>query len=420
MKISRGACKTMVRFFLLAMLGVHAFFLWSIRDRVRKGDPDFTVYYTAGKILRQGQSAKLYDAATQQAVQWEFATDTDIRRGPLPYIHPPFEALIFLPLTFLPYGTAFLAWNLVNLCLLAGIVLQLRPALNSLEQVPLWEWVPALLAFFPVFVNFLQGQDAILLLLTFVLGFRALDRNAEFAAGCWFGMGVFKYHFAIPLVLILAAWKGRKLVLGFAATASVAALLSLRIVGWHGAMRYPAYAWRVVSQPGHGQTPAGLMTNLVGLATGWPLPENAVWPLRLVGLAASAGLLVTVARMRSLVRARSDDRRCFRLSFAVAVTTAVLISVLTNAHDLCLLVLPLALVGDYCLVHWSEQREVRTLLIPVAPLLISPLWIVLWMRWGKLNLAVFFLLWWLYAMWRELTRLRNNEIGAAVRLTAPA
>ena len=418
MEISRAACRTMIRFFLLAMLGLHAFFLWSVRDRVPKGDPDFTVYYTAGKILREGRSAELYDAATQQAVQREFATDTDIRQGPLPYIHLPFEALIFVPLTFLPYGTAFVSWNLVNLCLLVAIVLQLRPALNFREQVPLWEWILALLAFFPVFVNFLQGQDAILLLLTFVLGFRALDRNAEFTAGCWFGLGVFKYHFAIPLLLILAVWKGRKLVLGFAATASVAVLLSLDIVGWHGALRYPAYAWRVVSLPGHGQTPAGLMTNLVGLATGWPLHENTVWPLRLVAFAASAGLLVAVARMRSLVRSRSDDPRFFRLSFACAVITAVLVSYLTNAHDLCLLVLPLALVGEYCAAHWSERREVKTLLIPVAPLLISPLWIVLWMRWGKLNLAVIPLLWWLYAMWRELAGSRNNEISAGGRVTA--
>jgi hypothetical protein len=42
------------------------------------------------------------------------------------------------------------------------------------------------------------------------------------------------------------------------------------------------------------------------------------------------------------------------------------------------------------------------------------------MRWGKLNLAVIPLLWWVYAMWRELARLKENEISAGVRVTASA
>ncbi|MGA2856272.1 MAG: glycosyltransferase family 87 protein [Candidatus Sulfotelmatobacter sp.] len=401
------------------MVAIHAAFLWSARGRIQKGDPDFTAFYTAGKILREGRGAELYRAATQNAVQWEFATDTDIRQGPLPYICPPFEALVFVPLTFLPYPEAFVLWNLLNLGLLFVIALLLRQSLDPLRPIPLWELVLAQLAFFPVFTNFLQGQDGILLLLVFILGFRALDRNAGFRAGCWFGLGVFKYHFVVPLVLILALWKGRKLVWGFAATASAATLLSLGIVGWHGALQYPAYAWHIVSLRGHGQTPVGLMTNLVGLLTGWSFLGNAAGPLRWLAIAASAVLLIAVACMRRAAVV-PRNRASFRLSFAIAVITTVLVPYLTNTHDLCLLVLPLALLADHCAAHWSERQAVRSLLIPVVPLLISPLWVFFWMRWGKLNLAVIPLLWWVYAMWRELARLKENEISAGVRVTASA
>jgi hypothetical protein len=389
------------------MVAIHASFLWSVRGRVQKGDPDFTAFYTAGKILREGRAPKLYDAATQDAVQFEFATNTDLRRGPLPYICPPFEALIFVPLTFLPYGRAFVLWNLLSLGLLFVIALLLRRALSALRQVSLWDWVLVELAFFPVFINFLQGQDAIMLLLVFVLGFRALDKNAEFLAGCWLGLGVFKFHFVIPLVLILAVWKGRRLFGGFAATASAAVLLSLGIVGGRGALKYPVYAWHIVSVPGHGQTPVGLMSNLVGLAAGWSFLGKAVWPMRLVAVVASAGLLVVVARMRSL----ANDARFFRLSLACAVICALLASYLTNTHDLCLLLLPLALLADHCAAHWSERHAVRALLMPVLPLLASPVWMLLWMRWDKLNLVVIPLLWWMYVMWREIVRLRGNEIS---------
>jgi Glycosyltransferase family 87 len=403
----------MVECFLLAVLGTHVFLLWNVRNRVPKGDPDFTVYYTAARILREGRGPALYDAATQQAVQWQFTANSDIRRGPLPYIHPPFEALVFLPLTYLTYSTAFWVWNSANLLLLFVIALLLRRSSLSLPAIPMWEWVLALLAFFPVFANFLQGQDAILLLLVLVLAFRALDRNAPFLGGCWLGLGVFKYQFVIPLIVILAVWKSWKLISGFAATGSLMGLLSLAIVGWHGALQYPAYAWRIVSVPGHGQTPPGLMPNLLGLVTGWPWPRDMAWALRLVVIAGSAALLVAVARGREL----GSDRRSMRLGFGCAVITAALVGFNTNMHDLCLLVLPLALLADHCAGRWSDRRRTRELLVPVLPLLISPLWILLWMEWGRLNLMAILMLWWLYSMKKETSETREPSTA---NVTCPA
>lgn len=398
------------------MVCVHAFLLWSVRGRIIKGDPDFTVFYTAARILREGRGSQLYDGRTQQQVQKEFTTDSDIRRGPLPYIHPPFEALVFLPLTFLPYRDAFILWNLLNVGLLFGVALLLRQSLRHLRDIPAWEWVLAFLAFFPVFANFLQGQDAVLLLLLFVLGFCALDQDADFVAGCCFGLGVFKYHFAVPLVVILVLWRGRRLALGFAGVASAAVLASLGIVGWHGALQYPAFTWQMVSVPGHGQTAFGLMPNLLGLVTGWPGLENVGWPLRLMVLAASASLLVAVARMRDLAR----DRRFFNLSFACAVTTAVLVSYNANVHDLSLLVLPLALFADDCAALLPNWRSANmAVIIPAVPLLLSPLWILLWMRWGRINVLAIFLLWWIYAIWRDLSR-RKLSGGDDERVTSPA
>jgi len=401
--ISVRTVRAAVRCFLWTVVGIHVFFLWSVRGRVQKGDPDFTAFYTAARILREGRSANLYDPATQNAVQFEFATNQDIRHGPLPYICPPYEALVFVPLTFLPYAQAFLLWNGLNLAMVALIAVLLRRSLTSLQDIQLWEWILGLLAFFPVFINFLQGQDAILLLLLFILGFRALDRDADFLAGCWFGMAVFKYHFVVPLILILALWKGRKVVLGFAATASAATLLSLTIVGWRGALKYPAYAWFVVSVPGHGQTPIGLMTNLVGLAIGWPILEPIAGPLRLLAIAASMALLIAVMHMRRWV-ILPGNKAAFRLGFAGAVIATVLVPYLTNTHDLCLLVLPLALLADYCASHWSERQVVRPLLVQLIPVLISPLWILLWLWGGKLNLFAIPLFGTILAVRKELVR----------------
>src|SRR6202007_1738632 len=149
--------KALLWIFVAAILSTHLFFLWRVRDRIARGDPDFTVFYTAGKILRQGHGAQLYQSNTQLAVQSEFARNSDIRRGPLPYVHPPFEALVFLPLTLLAYPYAYGLWNLVNVAIFFCVAMLLRKSLTALQAIPAWQMVLLSLAFFPIFANFHQG-----------------------------------------------------------------------------------------------------------------------------------------------------------------------------------------------------------------------------------------------------------------------
>ncbi|HEY3972186.1 MAG TPA: glycosyltransferase 87 family protein [Candidatus Sulfotelmatobacter sp.] len=372
-----------------------------------KADPDFTAFYTAGWLLREGRGDQLYDARAQLEVQQRFAGDSDIRRGPLPYIHPPYEAALFLPLTFLTYREALAVWEMSKIGMLLAVALLLRGALSSLRAMPLWEWMLAFLAFFPVFADFLQGQDAIFLLLLFVLSFRAFAFNSEFAAGCWLGLGVFRFHLVIPLVLILALWNYRKLVAGFAVAGSAALLLSLALVGWRGALQYPFYLWHWASSTGIGNMPPRLMPNLVGLLTGWPLPQAAKWTLQVAALAASVAVLAEAVHLRTLTGLQNleNDRSLLNLRLAYAVIAAVLVGYNAGSYDLCLLILPLAWVADYCFALLPELPAIgRRLLLPCLALLISPLWFLLWRRWERINLMAIFLLWWIYALRRETLR----------------
>jgi len=382
------------------IISIHVFFLWRVRDRIARGDPDFTVFYTAGKILREGRGAQLYQSDAQLAVQAEFARNSDIRRGPLPYIHPPFEALFFLPLTFLSYSRAFLAWNLINLAILFGVSRLLKNSLLWLASIPVWQMVLLGLAFFPVFANFHQGQDAILLLLVVTLSFRALDRDADVLAGCWLGFGLFKYHLILPLALVLTIWRGRRFTLGFAASGSAAVLISLGLVGWKGVLDYPAYAWRVVSQPAFGGIPPGQLPSLFGLVAGWPFAQKIGSAVPVVVAAGSAVLLMIVASLRKYAR----DEALFRLCFAGAVMTALLVGLSTNSYDLSLLVVPLAVIVN---CRFERTLDGKSLIAPAVPLLISPLWFLLWMRWQRINLMAVFLLGWLLILVAEVRRLQR-------------
>jgi hypothetical protein len=401
--------------YIIAIVVTHLFFLWRVRDRIIRGDPDFTVYYTAAKIIREGRSAQLYDAHTQLQVQQEFTNDADIRHSPLPYIHPAFEALLFLPLTFVDYPNAFALWNLLNLALVFYIARLLR-RFAFLKIFATWEIALGCLAFFPVFANFHQGQDAILLLLVCVLGFRSLERDSDLVAGCWLGLGIFKYHLVLPLFLILAIWRGRRFIFGFAMVALPAAVISVALVGWQGTLRYPDFTWHVLSQGGFGRIPANQLPNVLGLLAGWPLLDhNAGWALQLAVLACSIGLILAIASLRSVKR----DPNSFRLGFACAVIVSPLVAYTTNTYDLSLLLLPLAIVADYCFRNLRKRTERLAILLPIAPLLISPLWFWLWLKWQRANLIAVFLLLWLYFIRRQILRMRaGSEVLSAASLVA--
>lgn len=381
------------------MVAMHLMFLWNMRNRISRGDPDFTAFYTAGWLLRSGHGAQLYDPGAQFRLQQQFTADPEIRRGPLRYIHPPFEALLFVPFTFLPYRSAFVLWDLVNLALLAVAGVLLRTLTLSNTSIHAGDVVLGLLAFFPVYANFFQGQDAILLLLIVILSLRALVAKADFMAGCWLAIGLFRFQLVIPLVLVLAIWGRRRLATGFAATAAALALISAVIVGWNALIGYPRYLWLWTSVSGFGRTPPSLLPSLIGLMTGWQSLNPIHWLLLRLALILSAGLLIVVARMKRQAR----QPESVGLWFGCAILVALLLGYNTSAYDLSLLAVPIAVV----LGEGTKRLDARMpgfLLGPMVPLLISPLWFAIGMYWHHFNVITIFLLAWFFGMRKELAR----------------
>ncbi|MCU1304421.1 MAG: hypothetical protein JWQ87_4705 [Candidatus Sulfotelmatobacter sp.] len=383
--------------FVGGMLWLNLLFSLNFWEGIKRGYPDFTVFYTAATILRQGQGNHLYDPQLQYAVQESFTGHIAFRRGALPFIHPPFEATIFMPLSLLPYPQAFLVWGLLNICALFGIALLLRRSVEMLRLVPAWKFVLASLAFFPVLACLLEGQDSILMLLLCVLGFNALKQKADLRAGCWLALATFKFQFIVPLVLLLVIWKRGRVALGFVAIAILLALASIALVGKEALLQYPRYVLQIAKTPSLGGVPSKLLPNLHGLVTGWG-------PLSGTFGTALAAVCTVILFIFAVWKGRANGEK-LELQFSLAILISVLIAWQTNSHDLSLLVLPMVLISDYCLHLIGERRNQRlTLLLPVLPLLISPLWMVLWLVVGKVNLMAIPLLWWAWKIGNELPR----------------
>src|SRR6266480_8028945 len=321
--------KKLLLLFLAGMLSLHIAVAWRSRDLVRKGYPDFTALYSAGKIVREGLSKQLYDSQTQYRIQQEFAAGVSIRQGPLPYIHPPWEALVFVPFAWFSYPVAYLLWDAVNVLILLSLPFLLRNHLPKLEQVSPLFWLFVSLAFYPIFFDLLQGQDILPLLLFFTFSFVSLKQNNDLAAGCWLGLGLFRFHLVLPLMFILLLQKRLKALIGFVLVAFILLLVSIAILGWNGALSYPAFVWHIETVMGHGAIVPVDMPNLRGLLHTFLAAHCSKLVVQLVVAALSVVLLLFASGKLRVAK----QGTAFDLGFSLVVMSTILVSYHANTYD---------------------------------------------------------------------------------------
>lgn len=372
------------KFYVAGVLVIQSLVVWNARELIFRGYPDFTIYYTAGTLVRQGMGRELYDDRVQFEVQRQFAPKVATRLAALPFNHPPFEALLFVPITFLSYRAAYLLWTLTNLGMLATLLILLRPYLPVITAWPVLAWAGVSLTFFPIFFALLQGQDAILLMFLYGLAFVALKRERLFLAGAWLAFALFKFHLVLPfLLLVLLQQKtfqrSKRILLGFVSVAAFLGAISIATVGLRQMIRYPRYVLGLEATMARDANMPADMPNLRGLF--YLLAPNVRF-FGVIVVAFSALLfLVAASNLRSRNVKDSD------LRFALAVFTTVLVSYHALGYDLCVLALPvLLLAGELKDRKMFATWKWVSILVGMVILLLSPLQLVLLMRYNRLAL----------------------------------
>ena len=131
-----------------ALVGVQIPSWLSLRAETLSLQSDLRVFYTPGYMLRTGQRRDIYNfAAIRRNQDEKIASDN----AAVPFLHPAYEAAVFVPLSFLSYRTAYLVWAGVNLAILGLIYFLLSPCLSDLSLLgPQWIPPALLLGFMPV------------------------------------------------------------------------------------------------------------------------------------------------------------------------------------------------------------------------------------------------------------------------------
>jgi hypothetical protein len=305
-------------------------------EDIKAGRPDFADLYGAGRVLYHGRSPAYPSRAVKAADELPGAkVDFPLQADTL---HPPFEALIFVPLARLPYTAAFLVWFGCNLLMLCAVPIALWNKVQRLHGI---FSIIALLfgTFFPVVVSLVQGQDSILLLLILTLAYVSMDRGREFRSGVLLGLGMFKFLIILPIVAALAASRNWRILAGFGSACLALILVSFALIGPGASLGYVPWILRYSGEGAMApSTNAAVMPNLRGLLAaivGDSIPST--W-LTVVVAAVSLGVIVIVLRFATRFR---DSTWSIRMS--LLVTLGSLVSYHFYVHNAVILLLPLML-----------------------------------------------------------------------------
>jgi hypothetical protein len=314
---------------------------WKLRDLIFQGKSDFISYFTASKLALSGQAHSLYDLGIQEEFQKQILQDLgsniSVKDGLLPYIHPPFEVVWFMPLAKLAYVPAFLVWVGVSLsCFGAGTAILLRSC-NRTQLLTLREALLGTMAFLPLLATLLQGQDTAMVFFFLAMAFHDLRTSREFRSGIWISLCLQRFQL-LPLFLLIFLFKKRwKILAGFGFGGIVLGLISLALVGATGIAGYSTLLIQMIGWVDKYGIHPSQMDCLKGQFC-------ALWPNGPLKLVMGATLFVSLSFTALLLfawRGKWDVRSMdFSLRFSFLVIVSLMVSPHVNFHDLSLLIIP--------------------------------------------------------------------------------
>jgi len=259
--------------------------------------------------------------------------------------HPPFNALLFLPFSFLPYNKAFVVLGVMSLILLL-LINQL--VVRGLELNNEWflNYVCFTLCWFPVLYCIALGQSSMIIAACLIGGWFYLRLKKEYIAGFLFAIATLMKLFpglVLVYLLIMKNWRAFFatvffIVIGFGLTAF--------IVGFDDMKTYAIImvARDIDDYRGYvlNHSIGGIVTRLFGKPMGWfePLLELPYIASLLIILLSIGLLIYTILKLKEM----ATKKELTDYAFALTLVTMLLLSPITWSHIFPVLILPIGLL----------------------------------------------------------------------------
>lgn len=318
---------------------------------------DFIAFWSAARLALDGDPAAAYDIARIHAVQGALAPHPI---HPMPWHYPPSFLMLVLPLGLLPYPLALLAWLVLPMAALMGLVGRLYPV------GPGWLAAPLLALVFPATAQCLiSGQTGAAAAALFLGGALLLDRRPVLS-GVLLGLLSCKPQLALLLLPALVCGGNWRTLVSAGATAVVLAGASLVVLGpgiWAAFLGDVPAAGALLES---GAKPWERMPTVFAAVRLLGLDSAVAWALQgLAALAAGAAVGWTWRRHGDI------GPRLAMLAAAMPLATPFLFD-----YDLVVWLFPLAwLAGEGRRAGW---RRGERWVIPIAWLGSVGGWLIAW------------------------------------------
>jgi hypothetical protein len=343
---------------------------------------DFTSYYVAGLAVRHGQPEALYypepvgsllAQASEQHPWIDLARPAGIQ-DPNYYLYPPLFAVLFAPMTLLPYKAAYLLWAAMGGAYLAASVALILTTFEG-GILGVWKRPRGMLAassviliacfFYPVARNFAVGQSSLFLLLLMAAALAALRRRTR-AGDAWAGLclaaGILLKLtplILIPWLALRRRWRALELTL-----ASAALLVGISIAAV-GLEPHVTYVSRMLPQLSGGtafypnQSITGVAERLFGGAfRKADLVDPAGTAPRLARWLGSLLILVTLAQVARMRTGGATDPQTDDRAFGLLLLAGLAASPISWEHHYVLALIPAwVLVRDAAEKGWITTQR---------------------------------------------------------------
>ena len=233
---------------LMLLLAAFQLLLWYVPVQGRGGPDiytrgiDFAATLTGASIVRDGDGKNLYDLAEQRQAQAQvLGNSITLKDGSvLPYLHPPFEALLVAPLLALSYGTLYLLWSALIIIAFGGSLALLARTL-PLRGAAAWLLPAALCSYQGLYQSLWLGQSSPLVLLGLTGAYVGLRRGRDGWAGMALTLVAIKPQMLLVVGLVLLLMRRWRPLLVCGALLAAISVAVMPILGVFWPLRYARF-----------------------------------------------------------------------------------------------------------------------------------------------------------------------------------
>lgn len=209
---------------------------------------DYSCFYIAGKILNGQFPEKLYDFRLQSELLHSLLPAIPLT-SELPYMNPPFFALIFKPLSCLPYMVSYCVWGIISI---AVYVFSFKLFWKTLDLRHLRISNIALLlalSFEPFSMeNIVGGNSSAVGFLACALFLYFGHSKKDLMSGMSLGLLLYKPTFLVIILPMLLIARRVKILVGFGVCSILLILLSFLAVGVDTCVEYGQFLVGVTTE----------------------------------------------------------------------------------------------------------------------------------------------------------------------------